>query len=64
VRSIRQAYLANCLLQNGTGAGKKRLADRGEKPVENKDLWLQLLGLKDRFSRITFHKVAATATSS
>jgi ribonuclease HI len=27
--------------------------------VENKDLWLRLLALKDHFSHITFHKVAA-----
>ena len=30
----------------------------GKKPVENKDLWLRLLALKDRFPHLTFHKVA------
>jgi ribonuclease HI len=54
------AYLLNCLVQkwylrwqkNGWLTAKK-------KPVENKDLWLRLLALKDRFPHITFHKVAA-----
>ena len=26
--------------------------------MENKDLWLRLLALKDSFPRVTFHKVA------
>ncbi|MBN2399355.1 MAG: ribonuclease HI, partial [Candidatus Aminicenantes bacterium] len=53
------AYLHNCLIQkwyqrwliNGWLTAAK-------KPVENKDLWLRLLALKDRFRHITFHKVA------
>ncbi len=53
------AYLANCLLQKWyrrwQGNGWQTAA---KKPVENKDLWLRLLALKEKFSRITFHKVA------
>lgn len=53
------AYLANCLLQKWyrrwQGNGWQTAA---KKPVENKDLWLRLLALKDKFSSIAFHKVA------
>jgi ribonuclease HI len=53
------AYLANCLLQKWYQRWQKNgWQTAGKKPVENKDLWLRLLELKDRFSRITFHKVA------
>jgi ribonuclease HI len=53
------AYLANCLLQKWYRRWQKNgWQTAGKKPVENKDLWLRLLALKDTFSRITFHKVA------
>jgi ribonuclease HI len=53
------AYLANCLLQKWYRRWQKNgWQTAGKKPVENKDLWLQLLALKDKFPRIAFHKVA------
>jgi ribonuclease HI len=53
------AYLANCLLQKWYLRWQKNgWQTAGKKPVENKDLWLRLLALKEHFSRITFHKVA------
>jgi ribonuclease HI len=53
------AYLANCLVQKWYVRWQKNgWQTSGKKPVENKDLWLRLLALKDRFPRITFHKVA------
>jgi ribonuclease HI len=53
------AYLHNCLMQKWY----QRWQGNGwltvnKKPVENKDLWLRLLALKDTFARISFHKVA------
>jgi ribonuclease HI len=53
------AYLANCLLQKWYLRWQKNgWQTAAKKPVENKDLWLRLLALKDKFARITFHKVA------
>jgi len=53
------AYLANCLIQKWHVRWQKNgWLTAGRKPVENKDLWLRLLALKDKFARITFHKVA------
>lgn len=53
------AYLANCLLQNWYRRWQRNgWLTAAKKPVENKDLWLRLLELKDRFPRLTFHKVA------
>ncbi len=53
------AYLANCLLQKWYLRWQKNgWQTAGKKPVENKDLWLRLLDLKEGFSRLTFHKVA------
>jgi ribonuclease HI len=53
------AYLANCLLQKWYLRWQKNgWQTAAKKPVENKGLWLRLLALKDKFSRITFHKVA------
>ena len=54
------AYLHNCLVQKWYQRWQKNgWLTAGKKPVENKDLWLRLLALQDRFPRITFHKVAA-----
>jgi ribonuclease HI len=53
------AYLANCLLQKWYLRWQKNgWQTAGKKPVENKDLWLRLLALKEGFPRISFHKVA------
>jgi ribonuclease HI len=53
------AYLANCLLQKWYLRWQRNgWQTAGKKPVENKDLWLRLLALKDGFPRLTFHKVA------
>ena len=53
------AYLANCLLQKWYLRWQRNgWQTAGKKPVENKDLWLRLLALKEGFSRLTFHKVA------
>jgi ribonuclease HI len=53
------AYLANCLLQKWYLRWQKNgWQTAGKKPVENKDLWLRLLALKEGFSGLTFHKVA------
>jgi ribonuclease HI len=53
------AYLANCLLQKWFVRWQKNgWKTAGKKPVENKDLWLRLLALKDKFTHITFDKVA------
>ncbi|MCU0275958.1 MAG: ribonuclease HI [Acidobacteria bacterium] len=53
------AYLANCLLQKWYLRWQRNgWLNASKKPVENKDLWLRLLALKDGFSRLTFHKVA------
>ncbi len=53
------AYLANCLLQKWYRRWQRNgWLTAAKKPVENKDLWLRLLALKDQFSSITFHKVA------
>jgi ribonuclease HI len=54
------AYLHNCLVQKWYQRWQKNgWLTANKKPVENKDLWLRLLALKDHFSHITFHKVAA-----
>jgi len=54
------AYLHNCLEQKWYRRWQKNgWRTAGKKPVENKDLWLRLLALKDQFPRISFHKVAA-----
>lgn len=54
------AYLHNCLIQKWYQRWQKNgWLTAGKKAVENKDLWLRLLALKDRFSHITFHKVSA-----
>jgi ribonuclease HI len=53
------AYLANCLLQKWYVRWRKNgWQTAAKKPVENKDLWLRLLALKEAFPRLTFHKVA------
>ncbi len=53
------AYLANCLLQGWYRRWQRNgWQTAAKKPVENKDLWLRLLALKDEFASITFHKVA------
>jgi ribonuclease HI len=53
------AYLANCLLQRWYVRWRKNgWQTAGKKPVENKDLWLRLLALKDEFPHLSFHKVA------
>lgn len=53
------AYLANCLLQKWYLRWQKNgWLTAGRKPVENKDLWLRLLELKQGFPRLAFHKVA------
>ncbi len=53
------AYLANCLLQKWHRRWQRNgWLTAAKKPVENKDLWLRLLALKDKFAAITFHKVA------
>ncbi len=54
------AYLHNCLVQKWYVRWQKNgWQTAGKKPVENKDLWLRLLALKDKFPHITFHKVTA-----
>jgi ribonuclease HI len=54
------AYLHTCLAQKWYQRWQKNgWLTANKKPVENKDLWLRLLTLKDRFPHITFHKVAA-----
>jgi len=54
------AYLHNCLVQKWYLRWQKNgWLTANKKPVENKDLWLRLLTLKDRFPHITFNKVAA-----
>lgn len=53
------AYLANCLLQGWYRRWQKNgWQTAAKKPVENKDLWLRLLALKESFPRLSFHKVA------
>ena len=53
------AYLANCLLQKWYLRWQRNgWLTAGKKPVENKDLWLRLLALKDKFTHVSFHKVA------
>jgi len=53
------AYLANCLVQKWYVRWQKNgWQTAGKKPVENKDLWLRLLALKEKFAQISFHKVA------
>ncbi len=53
------AYLANCLLQKWYRRWQRNgWQTAGKKAVENKDLWLRLLALKEKFPRITFQKVA------
>jgi len=53
------AYLHNCLVQKWYQRWQRNgWLTAGRKPVENKDLWLRLLALKEAFPRITFHKVA------
>ncbi len=53
------AYLHNCLVQKWYQRWQRNgWQTANKKPVENQDLWLRLLALKDGFSRITFHKVA------
>ena len=53
------AYLANCLLQKWYLRWQRNhWQTAGKKPVENKDLWLRLLALKEKFPHITFQKVA------
>ena len=53
------AYLANCLLQKWYVRWRKNgWQTAAKKPVENKDLWLRLLALKETLPRLTFHKVA------
>ena len=53
------AYLANCLLQRWYVRWQKNgWQTAGKKPVENKDLWLRLLALKDKLAPVSFHKVA------
>jgi ribonuclease HI len=53
------AYLANCLVQRWYIRWQKNgWQTAGKKPVENKDLWLRLLALKEKFPHITFHKVS------
>ncbi|MBN2344768.1 MAG: ribonuclease HI [Candidatus Aminicenantes bacterium] len=53
------AYLANCLQQGWYRRWQRNgWLTAGKKPVENKDLWLRLLALKDKFPRLAFHKVA------
>ncbi len=54
------AYLHNCLTQKWYQRWQKNgWLTANKKPVENKDLWLRLLALKDSLPRITFQKVAA-----
>jgi ribonuclease HI len=54
------AYLHNCLAQKWYQRWQKNgWQTANKKPVENKDLWLRLLALKDCFRLISFHKVAA-----
>jgi len=54
------AYLHNCLAQKWYRRWQKNgWLTANKKPVENKDLWLKLLALKNRFAHIAFHKVAA-----
>lgn len=54
------AYLHNCLVQKWYQRWQKNgWLTANKKAVENKGLWLRLLAQKDRFSHITFHKVAA-----
>ncbi len=54
------AYVYNCLEQKWFRRWQKNgWLTAGRKPVENKDLWLRLLDLKDQFPHIGFHKVAA-----
>lgn len=53
------AYLANCLLLGWYRRWQKNgWQTAAKKPVENKDLWLRLLALKESFPRLSFHKVA------
>lgn len=53
------AYLANCLLQKWYRRWQRNgWQTAGKKAVENKDLWLRLLALKEKFPRIAFQKVA------
>lgn len=53
------AYLANCLLQKWYLRWQRNgWQTAGKKAVENKDLWLRLLALKEKFPHIAFQKVA------
>jgi ribonuclease HI len=53
------AYLANCLEQKWYRRWQRNgWLTAARKPVENKDLWLRLLALAERFPHLRFHKVA------
>jgi ribonuclease HI len=53
------AYLANCLQQKWYRRWQRNgWLTAAKKPVENQDLWLRLLALKEAFPRLSFHKVA------
>lgn len=54
---VDSAYVLGGITQWVYGWMKKGWVNSKKEPVANKDLWLQLLDEKRKFSDITFHKV-------
>lgn len=54
---VDSAYVLNGITQWVHGWIKKGWVNSKKEPVANKELWLQLLDEKKKFSDITFHKV-------
>ncbi len=54
---VDSAYVLNGITQWIFGWMKKGWVNSKKEPVANKELWLQLLEEKNKFSDITFHKV-------
>ena len=54
---VDSAYVYNGITEWITGWISKGWKNAKKEPVANKDLWLELLAQKDRFSDIEFHKV-------
>lgn len=55
--SMDSAYVYNGLTQWIYGWQRKGWVNSKRQPVANKDLWLELIDEKDRFSDLAFHKV-------
>jgi len=58
---LDSAYVLNGITSWIYGWMKKGWKNSKKEPVANKDLWLELLAERDRFSEITFNKVKGHA---